>query len=122
MGLSACLPWSTHGDLSTARSAAGENGASECETRCRGAVQVLVGPGRLPDFSAAACRPCKGAAVQVHRRVGCTRWQVGSCFWPWVVGSLPSALDEAARQWAKVVGGTLVGIHGAGVGNLSRDL
>eukprot|EP00959_Pyramimonas_sp_CCMP1952_P155942 3261571-Pyramimonas_sp.AAC.1 len=32
------------------------------------------------------------------------------------------ALDEAARQWVMIVGGTLVGIHGTDVGDLSRGL
>ncbi|CAK0825580.1 unnamed protein product [Prorocentrum cordatum] len=118
--LSACLPWSTHGNFSAEPGALQERMVS-LDARPDAAVQVLVGPGRLPDISAAACRPCKGTAVRVRRRVGCTRWQVESCCWPWVLGSLPSALDEAVRQWVKVVGGALVGIHGADVGDLSRD-
>ncbi|CAK0869342.1 unnamed protein product, partial [Prorocentrum cordatum] len=85
-------------------------------------VQVLVRPGRFPDVDAAACRPHEDAAVQVHRRVGRTRWQVEPCSWTWELGSRPSDACEAARQWIQVVESTLVGIHGIDDGDLPRYL
>eukprot|EP00959_Pyramimonas_sp_CCMP1952_P072474 1513900-Pyramimonas_sp.AAC.1 len=66
-------------------------------------VQALVRPGRDPVLDAAACGVLEDAAVQVHRRVGRARWKVESCRWCWEVGSLPSALQEAARQRVQVV-------------------
>eukprot|EP00959_Pyramimonas_sp_CCMP1952_P287470 6012364-Pyramimonas_sp.AAC.1 len=75
MVLSAGLPWVMQGDFNVGPGAL-QVRLVLLDVRPDAVVQVLVRPGRLPDFYAAACRPREdAAAVQVHRRVGRTRWQ-----------------------------------------------